>query len=40
VTPLGIELDAGVKITRINLLDNASFTMLEALLKQAGATQP
>lgn len=40
VTPLGIELDAGVKITRINLLDNASFSMLEALLKQAGATQP
>ena len=39
-SPLGIEIDAGVKIKRINLLDNASFSMLEALLKQAGATQP
>jgi hypothetical protein len=39
-TPLGVEIDSGVKITRTNLLDNASFNMLEALLKQAGATQP
>jgi hypothetical protein len=39
-SPLGIEFDAGVKIKRINLLDNASFSMLEALLKQAGGTQP
>jgi hypothetical protein len=39
-SPLGVEIDAGVKITRINLLDNASFSMLEALLKQAGAKQP
>ena len=39
-SPLGVEIDAGVKITRINLLDNSSFAMLEALLKQAGATQP
>lgn len=39
-SPLGVEFDAGVKIKRINLLDNASFSMLEALLKQAGATQP
>lgn len=39
-SPLGVEFDAGVKIKRINLLDNASFSMLEALLKQAGGTQP
>ncbi len=39
-SPLGVEIDAGVKITRINLLDNASFSMLEALLRQAGAKQP
>lgn len=39
-SPLGIEFDAGVKIKRINLLDNDSFSMLEALLKQAGGTQP
>jgi hypothetical protein len=39
-SPLGIEFDAGVRIKRINLRDNASFSMLEALLKQAGGTQP
>ncbi len=39
-SPLGIEGSAGVKTIQINLLDNASFSMLEALLKQAGATQP
>jgi hypothetical protein len=39
-SPLGIEGGAGVKTIKINLLDNASFSMLEALLKQAGATQP
>lgn len=39
-SPLGIKIDSGVKIQRINLLDNASFSMLEVLLKQAGATQP
>ena len=39
-SPLGIMIDAGVKIQRINLLDNTSFSMLEALLKQAGGTQP
>ena len=39
-SPLGVEMDAGVKITRINLLDNASFSMLEALFTQAGAPRP
>jgi hypothetical protein len=39
-TPLGIEIDAGVKTIRINLRDDASFTMVETLLKQAGATKP
>jgi len=39
-SPLGVEIDAGVKITRINLRDDSSFSMVEALLKRAGATQP
>lgn len=39
-SPRGVEPDAGFNIKRINLLDNASFSMLEALLKQAGAAQP
>lgn len=39
-TPLGIETNAGVKMIRINLRDDASFTMVETLLKQAGATKP
>lgn len=39
-TPLGIEIDAGVKIARINLRDEASFSMLEALIKQALDMRP
>jgi hypothetical protein len=39
-SPLGIETNAGVRITRVNLRDDASFSMLEALLKQAGASAP
>lgn len=37
-SPLGVSIDAGSDIKRINLLDNASFSLLETLLKQAGAT--
>lgn len=36
-SPLGVEIDAGVKITRVNLRDDESFSMLEALVKQASA---
>ncbi|MDO9026010.1 hypothetical protein [Zwartia sp.] len=37
-SPLGIEIDAGSDIKRVNLIDNASFSLLENILKQAGAT--
>lgn len=37
-SPLGIEIDAGADIRRVNLIDNDSFSLLETLLKQAGAT--
>jgi hypothetical protein len=37
ISPLGVEGSAGNKTTRINLLDDASFSMAQALLKQAGA---
>lgn len=36
-SPLGVVVDAGIRTTRINLLDDASFSMVQALLKQAGA---
>jgi hypothetical protein len=39
-SPLSVAIDAGVKTTRVNLRDDASFSMVEALLKQAGASQP
>jgi len=39
-SPLGIEIDAGVKITRVNLRDNESFSMLEAVVKQASDMKP
>ena len=39
-SPLSVGISGGVKTTRINLRDDASFTMVEALLKQAGASQP
>lgn len=39
-SPLSVGMDGGVKTTRVNLRDDDSFTMLEALLKQAGASQP
>lgn len=39
-SPLGVGIDAGVKTTRVNLLDDTSFSMVQALLKQAGASQP
>ena len=39
-SPLGVEIDAGVKITRVNLRDDESFSMLEAVVKKATDTQP
>ena len=39
-SPLSIGIDSGIKTTRVNLLDDTSFSMVEALLKQAGASQP
>jgi hypothetical protein len=36
-SPLSVGVSAGLKTTRINLLDDASFSMAQALLKQAGA---
>lgn len=39
-SPLGVEIDAGVKITRVNLRDDASFSMLEAVVKKATDMQP
>lgn len=39
-SPLGVMGDAGVKIVRVNLRDDNSFSMVERLLKQAGASQP
>ena len=39
-SPLSVGIDGGNKTTRVNLRDDASFTMVETLLKQAGATQP
>ena len=39
-SPLGIEIDAGVKITRVNLRDNESFSMLDAVAKQASDMKP
>jgi hypothetical protein len=34
-SPLSVSISAGLKTTRINLLDDESFFMLQALLKQA-----
>jgi len=39
-SPLSIGIDGGNKTTRVNLRDDASFFMVETLLKQAGASQP
>ena len=39
-SPLGVMGDAGVKIVRVHLRYDNSFSMVETLLKQAGATQP
>lgn len=39
-SPLGIEIDAGVKTTRINLRDDESFSMLEAVVKKATDMRP
>lgn len=39
-SPLSVEIDAGVKTTRVNLLDDASFSMVDVILKKVGASQP
>ncbi len=39
-SPLSMGIEGGNKTTRVNLRDDASFTMVETLLKQAGASQP
>jgi hypothetical protein len=39
-SPLSMGIEGGNKTTRVTLRDDASFTMVEALLKQAGASQP
>jgi len=39
-SPLSVGISGGVKTTRVNLRDDTSFSMAEALLKQAGASQP
>jgi hypothetical protein len=39
-SPLSVGIVAGVKTTRVNLRDDTSFSMVQALLKQAGASQP
>jgi len=36
--PISMDLDASEQVKRINLLDNASFSMMDALLKQAGGS--
>lgn len=39
-TPLSVGISGGVKTSRVNLRDDDSFSMVEFLLKQAGASQP
>jgi hypothetical protein len=39
-SPLSVGIDSGIKTTRVNLRDDTSFSMVQALLKQAGASQP
>lgn len=39
-SPVSVGIDGGNKTTRMNLRDDASFYMVESLLKQAGASQP
>jgi hypothetical protein len=39
-SPLSVGISGGIKATRVNLQDDASFSMVETLLKQAGASQP
>jgi hypothetical protein len=39
-SPLSVGISGGVKTTRVNLRDDTSFSMVQALLKQSGASQP
>ena len=39
-SPLSVGISGGVKTTRVNLRDDTSFSMVEDLLKQSGASQP
>ncbi len=39
-SPLSMGIEGGNKTTRLNLQDDTSFSMVETLLKQAGASQP
>jgi hypothetical protein len=39
-SPLSMGIEGGNKTTRLNLQDDTSFSMVESLLKQAGASQP
>jgi len=39
-SPQSVGISGSLKSTRVNLLDDTSFAMAQALLKQAGASQP